>query len=400
VVDTEVEASPQQSQRRRRTVRRRLLLSLTAASLAVVSVYAAVLWSHGAFWAPVRVDQTVGASFTFSGPPPALPWPAQGQAYIDVEGVGELGSSGPADTEVPIASVTKTMTAYQVLHDHPLGPNDDGPLIDITPALFDASKSAENDESGIDMRSGEELTLRQALEGMLLPSAGNMARVLATWDAGSVAAFVGRMNAQAQALGMNHTHYADPAGIDPNSRSTAADQVRLGEQALRNPTLAAIVSMKSVELPVSGVVTNTNRLLGLDGVIGVKTGSTSAAGGCLLFATRSTVGGVPVTMVGAVLGQPGAPWTILDHAESAAKSLIEAAQHSLVAATVVRSGSTVAVLRQRGHADITLAPANDITVIGWPSLGYQVEVSPSRVLRVRSVLQPREVIASSRLSGK
>jgi D-alanyl-D-alanine carboxypeptidase (penicillin-binding protein 5/6) len=399
VVDTEVEASLQQWQRRRRSRWRRLLVSLTTGLLAAALVAAGVLWARGVFWAPVRVDQRVGASFTVAGPAPSLPWPAQGQAYVDVEGVGVLGSSGPSDTEVPIASVTKTMTAYQVLRDHPLAAGEDGPTIAITPALFDASKSTEADESGIELQVGEQLTLRQALLGMLLPSAGNMARLLAAWDAGSIGGFVDRMNAQARALGLRHTNYADPAGISADSKSTAADQVRLGETVLRDPALAAIVATKAVRLPVAGLVTNTDHLLGTDGDVGIKTGSTTAAGGCLLFATRSEVGGVPVTIVGAVLGQPGTAWTILDHAESATRTLVEAVQHSLVATTVVRSGSTVAVLRQRGHADVALTSANDVTVVGWPSLGYTVAVSPGGELRVVSSLRPGAVLAASRLSG-
>ena len=234
---------------------------------------------------------------------------------------------------------------------------------------------------------------------MLLPSAGNMARLLAAWDAGSVQAFVARMNAQARALGMDHTTYADPAGIDANSKSTAADQVKLGERVLQNATLAGIVGMKSARVPAAGVVTNTNHLLGLDGDIGIKTGSTTAAGGCLLFAVHTTVDSMPVTLVGAVLGQPGLPWTILKNAETAARTLIEAAESSLVVSTVARSGSTVAVLRQRGHSDVALTSANDVNVVGWPSLKYKVSVSDGRVLSVNSAASPGTVVGATTLSG-
>jgi len=399
VVDTKIEAPLRPWPRQRRSRLRRLLTTLTTFSVLVALAVAAILWARGAFWAPVGLDQRIAGTFTVAGNAPSIPWPAQGQAYIDVEGIGELGSSGPVNSAAPIASVTKTMTAYQVLRDHPLGPTDDGPTIGITRALFDASKSTDDNESGIELRVGEQLTLRQALEGMLLPSAGNMARLLAAWDAGSVQAFVGRMNAQARALGMRHTGYADPAGIDSASRSTAADQVRLGERVLQNATLAGIVNLKAARVPVAGVVTNTNHLLGLDGDVGIKTGSTTAAGGCLLFAARTQVDGVPVTLVGAVLGQPGQAWTILEHAESTSKTLLEAAEQSLVVSTVAHSGSTVAVLRQRGHADVPLTSANDVTVVGWPSLVYKVAVSPAQVLRVSRTGTPGTLVGSSRLSA-
>ena len=398
MVDTEVEASLQSRPPRRRSAR--LLSTVTPAVLVIAVISAGVLWARGVYWAPVSVNQVVDTSFTVPGQSPTLPWPVEGQAYVEIEGVGPLGSSGAADTPVPIASVTKTMTAYQVLHDHPLGAGQDGPTITITPALFDASKSAVSGESGIELQPGEQLTERQALEGMLLPSAGDVARLLAAWDAGSVPAFVDRMNARAQALGLNHTHYADPAGIDPHSESTAADQVRLGEHVLQVPALAAIVSTKSARLPVAGLLTNTDDLLGVDGDIGIKTGSTSEAGGCLLFAARTMLGGEPVTLIGAVLGQPGNASTILPHAESAAHSLIRAAQRSLVYATVVRSGSTVAMVRQRGHSDIALHSASDVNVVGWPSLGYRVAVTHDKVLRVASSLEPDHVAASSTLAAQ
>lgn len=399
MAETKIRAGLQSWPRRRRSRMRRLLTTLTTLFLLIVLCVGAVAWARGAFWAPVSLAQRIGGTFVVPGTAPILPWPAQGQAYIDVEGVGELGSSGPVNTQAPIASVTKTMTAYQVLRDHPLNSTDNGPMITVDRALFDASRSRDDDESGIALQVGEQLTLRQALEGMLLPSAGNLARLLAAWDAGSVQSFVGRMNAQARALGMDHTAYADPAGIDPNSKSTAADQVRLGEQVLENPTLSGIVAMKTASLPVAGAVLNTNHLLGLDGDVGIKTGSTSEAGGCLLFAVRTTAGGVPVTLVGAVLGQPGEPWTILAHAESASKTLIEAAEQSLVVATVVHAGQPVAVLRQRGHADIPLSAPGDVSVVGWPSLAYRVSVSPAHRLSVTPAVSPGAVLASADLAA-
>lgn len=399
MVDTKIDASLRPAKKKRRSRIARLITTLTTLVLLIASSVAAVLWARGAFWAPVRLDQRIAGTFTVAGTPPVLPWPTQGQAFLDVVGVGELGSAGPVDSPTPIASVTKTMTAYQVLHDHPLGPTDNGPTIQITRPLFDASRGTDAAESGIELQVGEQLTLRQALEGMLLPSAGNMARLLAAWDAGSVQAFVTKMNAQAHVLGMNQTTYVDPAGIDSNSKSTAADQVKLGEQVLQNAALAGIVGLKSAHVPVAGEVVNTNHLLGLDGDVGIKTGSTSAAGGCLLFAVRTTVDAVPVTLVGAVLGQPGQPWTIVKNAESASKSLIEAAESTLVVSTVAHSGSTIAVLRQRGHSDVALTSANDVNVVGWPSLKYKVSVSRDHVLNVNSTLTPGTLVGATRLSA-
>jgi D-alanyl-D-alanine carboxypeptidase (penicillin-binding protein 5/6) len=129
--------------------------------------------------------------------------------------------------------------------------------------------------------------------------------VLARWDAGSEERFVARMNATARTFGMAHTRYTDPSGYDDATVSTAADQVRLVDQALRLPVLASIVATPSAALPVAGVVNNTNTLLGRDGFVGVKTVSTGAAGGCFAFRAIRWVDGEPTTITGVVLGQPG-----------------------------------------------------------------------------------------------
>jgi D-alanyl-D-alanine carboxypeptidase (penicillin-binding protein 5/6) len=149
------------------------------------------------------------------------------------------------------------------------------------------------------------LTERQALQALLLPSANNIAAVLARWDAGSTDRFLARMNATARSLGMTHTRYTDPSGYDDATVSTAADQVRIVDRAMRLPVFASIVATPSATLPVAGTVHNTNRLLGHNGFVGVKTGSDDAAGGCFAFRAIRWIDGKPTTITGVVLGQPG-----------------------------------------------------------------------------------------------
>jgi D-alanyl-D-alanine carboxypeptidase (penicillin-binding protein 5/6) len=113
------------------------------------------------------------------------------------------------------------------------------------------------------------------------------------------------MNASARSLGMTHTRYTDPSGYDDATVSTAADQVRIVDRAMRLPTFASIVATPSATLPVAGTVHNTNALLGHNGFVGVKTGSTDAAGGCFAFRVIRRIGGKRTTITGVVLGQPG-----------------------------------------------------------------------------------------------
>jgi D-alanyl-D-alanine carboxypeptidase (penicillin-binding protein 5/6) len=235
---------------------------------------------------------------------PSTVWPADGQAAVQI-GHSQV-QAGPNQQTAPIASVAKVMTAYLVLRDHPLRPGEDGPTIALTDAdVADTDRRRGQEESVVSIAAGEQLTELQALQALLLPSANNIAAVLARWDAGSVEGFVARMNAAARSLGMTHTRYTDPSGYDDATVSTAADQVRIVDRAMRLPVFASIVGTPSATLPVTGTVYNTNTLLGDDGFIGVKTGSTAAAGGCFAFRAVRWIDGKRTTITGVVLGQPG-----------------------------------------------------------------------------------------------
>ena len=236
---------------------------------------------------------------------PSTVWPAYGQAAFVRTGQSQV-EAGPNQHAAAIASVAKVMTAYLVLRDHPLGLGQDGPTIMLTDAdVADTDRRRGQQESVVPIAAGEQLTELQALQALLLPSANNIAAVLARWDAGSVDRFVARMNAAARSLGMRHTRYTDPSGYDDATVSTAADQVRIVDRAMRLPVFASIVATPSATLPVAGTVQNTDTLLGYDGFVGVKTGSDDAAGGCFAFRAIRWIDGKRTTITGVVLGQPG-----------------------------------------------------------------------------------------------
>jgi serine-type D-Ala-D-Ala carboxypeptidase (penicillin-binding protein 5/6) len=235
---------------------------------------------------------------------PGTVWPAHGQAAVQI-GTSPI-HAGPGQHPAPIASVAKVMTAYVVLRDHPLRPDESGPTITLTDAdVADTDRRLGQGESVVRVAAGERLTERQALEALLVPSANNIAVVLARWDAGSESRFVARMNAVARRLGMTHTRYTDPSGFDDATVSTPADQLRIVERAMWLPVFAGIVATPSVTLPVAGTVENTDSLLGHDGFTGIKTGSDAAAGGCFAFRAVRWVGGRRTVITGVVLGQPG-----------------------------------------------------------------------------------------------
>jgi D-alanyl-D-alanine carboxypeptidase (penicillin-binding protein 5/6) len=254
----------------------------------------------------------------------ALPWPDQGESALWAQGVGDLGTSG-SQKPVPIASVTKVMTAYVILTDHPLGVSDAGPGIDVDEQA--ALESLSRDESSAPVRAGQSLSERTLLELMLVPSANNVARLLARWDAGSEGAFVTKMNATASALGMKDTVYTDPSGYDPATRSTAADQLKLAESALTDPTLLALTAVPFTQVPDDpAVLPNTDSLLGSDGVIGGKTGSSTPAGGALMWAAHRPLNGEDHLVLGVVLHQDSdtTPEQGLGTALVAGRRLVEA----------------------------------------------------------------------------
>ena len=281
-------------------------------------------------------------AFAAAGHPPsdkvhtdesAARWPQQGQAAL-VIGDGRVAAS-PDEQPVAIASLAKVMTAYLVLERHPLGGAQAGFTVTVSGAEAQAAaQDRAEGQSVVAVAAGEQLSERQLLEALLIPSGNNIAEMLATQVAGSETGFVATMNAEARALGMQHTTYTDPSGFDPSTVSTAADQLRLFRQAIRFPVFRQIASMASVTLPVAGTLTNFNPLVA-DGYAG-KTGSDSAAGGCLAFVTGVTVGGRRQIAVGVVLGQGQGSATpaLLAAASEAAEQLIESVVPEIRARTI------------------------------------------------------------------
>ncbi len=231
-------------------------------------------------------------------------WPLNGQgAYV-------LGNGRPAvsphQQPVPIASVAKVMTAYLVLKHYPLPAGDSGPRFVVgEDDVVDTEARRREGQSVVDVGAGEQLTERDALMAILLPSANNIAMLVARQVDGSVPAFVAEMNRTAHALGMSHTTYTDPSGYDDGTVSTALDQLRLAQVVARDETLAAMMDTRSYWLPVAGEVTNTNALLGRDGFVGMKTGSDQAGGGCLMFRVVWPTESGNRSLLGVVLGQRG-----------------------------------------------------------------------------------------------
>jgi serine-type D-Ala-D-Ala carboxypeptidase (penicillin-binding protein 5/6) len=200
-----------------------------------------------------------------------------------------------ANRELAIASTTKLMTALLTLeHIHRLGTMFTEP--DYYPSALD---------SQIGLVPGERMSVHDLLLALMLPSADDAAEDLAyNVGHGSVARFVGMMNARARELGLRHTHYTTPIGLDtPGNYSSPADLVKLaGDDLAESPYFARIVALRSAVLQSGDhvrYVVNRNDLVGrVSWIDGVKTGHTADAG-YVLVASGHRNG---MTLVSAVLG--------------------------------------------------------------------------------------------------
>jgi D-alanyl-D-alanine carboxypeptidase (penicillin-binding protein 5/6) len=331
---------------------------------------------------PAVATSLVLTSTVIKGTPPTLPWPSQGSGAVGVQGLGFIASSGN-EQAIPAASVTKVMTALVVLKDKPLATDQDGPIITMTEEDVRAYQvDLQSQQSVVKVEVGETLTELQVLEGMLIPSANNLAETIARWDGGSATAFVGKMNAWAATLHMTHTRFSDTSGASPGSVSTPTDLLALGMTAMQDPVLATIVAMEQVELPVAGVVYNVNAALAHDGIFGIKTGSGLDSGANFLFAANASIDNHTIVVYGCVMGQP-----TLAAAFTVAENLISAVSSGLHVQRVVQKHDTVAIYNTAWGEQSDVVSLFDVDLVEWPGMVLRERLD-ARTLTVDRPLPP------------
>ena len=254
--------------------------------------------------APVEdIDAIVTTPTIAAAAPAQLTLPTAAASAITAVGrEGVLAQSGSTDP-LPMASITKIVTALTVLDAHPLAADEPGPSVTMTSA--DVALYRKYDGLGASVApvaSGVAYTERELLEIMLIDSAGNYAITLGNWAFGSEEALLAAMRGWLAAHDLAGVTVTEPTGRDPGNQASAGDLLRLGELALTEPAIAQIVATPSIEIHDVGVVKNSNTLLGDGGVDGIKTGTLNDFGANLLFSADLTVGAESVPLVGIVLG--------------------------------------------------------------------------------------------------
>jgi D-alanyl-D-alanine carboxypeptidase len=242
-----------------------------------INVRFILLWSAiiSLLWAPFGQVEAA---------PPSIRTNAVGASLIDVES-GRILYSEKGDTPMRIASLTKIMTAIIAI--------EQGKLTD----KVKVSKNAFGKEgSSIYLKLGEEMRLHDMLYGLMLRSGNDAATAIAEHIGGSVEGFVYLMNEKAKMLGMDHSHFTNPSGLDEGEghRASPNDMAKLTAYALKNTVFQDIVSTKIKKVPNPNEAwdyswLNKNKMLSLfEGADGVKTGYTKLAKRCLVSsATRN-----------------------------------------------------------------------------------------------------------------
>jgi serine-type D-Ala-D-Ala carboxypeptidase (penicillin-binding protein 5/6) len=331
--------------------------------------------------APIGDTTAVIAPFT---PPvetaPALAFPGYGASAIGAVGfTGTLATAGAADA-LPIASITKIITALVVLDAHPIGLGETGPEITFTSkdvGFYNAALAKNGSVKTV--RSGQVLTQRQIMELTLIASANNYAMSLATWAFGSEAAYVDAARAWLSAQGFTATTIVDATGLSPDDASTATELVAIAKLAIANPVIADITSTKSADEPGVGAIKNTNTLLGKDGVDGIKTGTLDEAGACLLFSADYDIGESTVTVVGVVLGAA-------DHETLASniQTLLASVVPGFHEVTLVSKGDVFGSYSTAWNDSAELTATESSTVVTWSDTPIAALVEAERITLVDS----------------
>jgi D-alanyl-D-alanine carboxypeptidase (penicillin-binding protein 5/6) len=234
-----------------------------------------------------------------------LVWPEVGQAAIGSVEDGLLARSPGIEKARPIASMAKVITALAIMEKKPFKPGQAGQVYTINKKDITGLRTYISDGCTVlPIHTGMNITQYQAMQRMLIASDNIMADILVERTFGSKAAYLRYTKVMLKRMGLSRTVVADASGFNPGTMSTPSEVVAIGIAALKNPVIAKIVALQRADLPVTGTIKNTNQLLGLHGIIGIKTGTTYKAGSCLLFAARYTSSGdgQKKTIVGVIMG--------------------------------------------------------------------------------------------------
>ena len=370
---------------RRRRRRRGLIITAVCVVLLLAAAGGYIGW---ALTAPVNTptvttrtpDVPVGVAAAIATPPAAASAISitGADAYLGEAASGTWSATGTVEP-LPIASITKLITALVILDASPLASADDpGPTITFGETDHDLYDEYYVQGATIaPMPAGTSMSLHDALAVMLIPSASNYAEALSSRIFGSQYAFLGATRDWLASHGLTGTTITEPTGISPRNTSTPADLLAIAKLAAANPAIAQIVATASVSIPGAGQLHNTNSLLGTAGITGLKTGNLGEGSHNLLYTATLDVGATdPLAVTGVVLG--GASRESVNAAVIAALDSIRSGFHQVPAAT---DGQEVGSISTPWGSTATLVIGETASIFTWSDtpieLTMDIETPPT-----------------------
>jgi D-alanyl-D-alanine carboxypeptidase (penicillin-binding protein 5/6) len=299
--------------KRRRWRRRLIAIGSIVVVLAIVGTYVSLTLT-----APVGAAEAAFHRPDVERPSAAtIALPQVGESAVSISGAddylgpaasGVFASSG-GTSALPMASISKLITAMVVLNARPLGASGTGRTITWSKAdsaLYD--KYYVLNATIAAMKNGSSMSEHDALETMLVVSACNYAEAMADWAFGSNAGFISATKKWLKAHGLTGTTMVEPTGLDDRNTSTPSDLIAIGKLAIADPSIAAMVAKTTLDVPSLAGMASTNDLLGTDGVNGIKTGTLDSDGSDLLFSavvpvsTSTTLNVIGVVLSGQTRG--------------------------------------------------------------------------------------------------
>ncbi|WP_430593004.1 D-alanyl-D-alanine carboxypeptidase family protein [Humidisolicoccus flavus] len=350
---------------------------LLAVLLIIPILYAALvaLWEMPATAVAPEPVQVV------SGEEPTIAWPTTGSAAaFRVVGLdGAVGASGASDP-VPIASITKVITALVVLDAKPLSADSDGERIVLGEAdVASMSTMLQQQSNYFSAAVGRTVSQRDLLEWALVHSAGNAADSLAIWAFGSIDQFLDASKQWLSDHGFESIVLADANGLSADNIATASELARIGELAMDNAEIRKTVALTRIDVPGIGWVGNSNSLLGVDGITGIKTGNLFISGRNLLASANYQHNGTTYRIIVVVLGHVS-----VDARNEATRTLLASIGPNIRTEEILPRGTAVANVEAPWGRSASVVTANAVSADFWGSVETSVEVDLPAVTKTRT----------------
>ena len=282
---------------------------------------------------------------------------------------GRVVASGVNTKVQPTASTTKMILALAVMEKKPFEKGSDGETITITKEMYDKyTWYIANNGSNTKVEVGEEISERDALISVMLASSNNMADSLAIWAFGSISEYQEYATEMLGRLGVSNTTLGlkDVSGYNESTTSTPEDLAVIAYNVLKNPVLKEIVGLKSATVPVAGEISNTNKLLGQLGIVGVKTGYIGEPSGyCIISGYLEGEHIITVSLLGSATRERSFNGNL---------AVVEDLQEVLKSVLLISKGEEVGYYRGWWLEKVPITAAEDFSEINYEKASSSAEI--------------------------